>query len=70
LLNPTATHLIVLLAQQAFAVKQLQKSSGARVEEAITHRPPHDRAGVDQQLGARVPPRSQRGETWDSCREG
>ena len=39
--------------KQAFPLKQLQQPSGTGLEEALTHRRRHDRAGVDQQLGAR-----------------
>ena len=39
--------------KQAFAPKQLQQSPGAGLDETLTHRWRHDRAGVDEQLGAR-----------------
>ncbi len=38
--------------KQAFPQKQLQQPLGAGPEEAVAHRGHHDRAGVDQQLGA------------------
>ena len=40
--------------KQAFPLKQLQQPSGAGLEEALADRWRHDRAGVDQQLGARA----------------
>src|SRR5436305_8927 len=49
--------------KQAFMLKQMQQSSGARLEEALAYRWRHDRAGVDQQLcgrRAREPPFSLR----------
>ena len=36
--------------KQAFPSKQLQQPPRARSEEALAHRWPHDRTGVDQQL--------------------
>ena len=38
--------------KQAFAPKQLQQPPGVRLDEALAHRGHHDRAGVDQELGA------------------
>ena len=39
--------------QQASALKQLQQPLGAGLEEALAYRWHDDRAGIDQQLGAR-----------------